>query len=301
MKLPTRKHKGKIKGVSNPFSAVRRLLSEDGESTGSNDTTITYTTDYKRSQPLPAIPEAFNNKDNVKAIDEYTEIGSDVIRGPNEYHHLHQSGRYKNDFIDGNPYDALRQSQLLEYRKDSNKTDEYFVLETKKSEGNDQEVPTNQQSGGYFSLEKVQRVNSGSALCKNNSQGVVIPPESVRALENNLHPKTSTERVPKVNQEEIVGESSEVRECNPQTHLEQTQNRLSNAYFTLTSENDSNPTQLPPPPNDYIDLENPAGNRASYVEPSEFQIHSYVDVVADFANGKITKGGSMPAYAAVQK
>lgn len=310
LKLPTRKHKGKIKGVTNPFSAMRRLLSEDGESTGSTDTTITYTTDYKRSQPLPAIPEAINNKDTVKAIDDYTEIGSDSVKGRtrNEYHHLTSSKRLQTEYMDGNPYDALRQSQILKYDADAKTTDEYFVLESKNTDTNVTEAPTINQSDGYFCLEKVNRVNSGSGLCKTNSQGVIIPTGSVRALENNSQPRHNTEnaeRDPKVNSELVVSGNSEPKNPNTKSQQVEAPNRLSNTYFTLAKENDSNaqPTQTSSPSNEYLDLENAAGNtnRTSYLEASELQKHNYVDLVADFSHGQKTKVGSIPAYAQVKK
>lgn len=308
LKLPVRKQKGKIKGVTNPFSAMRRLLSEDGESTGSTDTTITYTTDYKRSQPLPAIPEALNNKDTVKAIDDYTEIGSDSVRNRNEYHHLNSTQRMKTDFIDGNPYDALRQSQILRYDLEAKTTDEYFVLESNKTDNNVSEAPATNQSDGYFCLEKVNRVDSGSVLCKTNSQGVIIPIESVRALENNLvpsHTTENTEKDPKVDSEKAVSEKSEADNPNMNIQQAEASNRLSSTYFTLAKESDSNaqPTQTSSPSNDYLDLENVAGNsnRTSYLEASELQKHNYVDLVAEFSYRQKTKGGSIPAYAKVKK
>lgn len=310
LKLPTRKQKGKIKGVTNPFSAMRRLLSEDGESTGSTDTTITYTTDYKRAQPLPAIPEAINNKDTVKAIDDYTEIGSDSVkdRARNEYHHLASSKRMQMDYVDGNPYDALRHSQILKYESDAKATGEYFVLESNNIDTNVAEAPTINQSDGYFCLEKVNRVNSESGLCKTNSQGVIIPTESVRALENNSEPRLSTEnaeRDPNVNSEIVISVNSEPKNPNTKSQQVEVSNRLSNTYFTLAKESDSNakPTQTSLPSNEYLDLENAAGNsnRTSYLEASELQKHNYVDLVADFSHGQKTKVGSIPAYAQVKK
>lgn len=289
---------------------MRRLLSEDGESTGSTDTTITYTTDYKRSQPLPAIPEAINNKDTVKAIDDYTEIGSDSVKGRtrNEYHHLTSSKRLQTEYMDGNPYDALRQSQILKYDADAKTTDEYFVLESKNTDTNVTEAPTINQSDGYFCLEKVNRVNSGSGLCKTNSQGVIIPTGSVRALENNSQPRHNTEnaeRDPKVNSALVVSGNSEPKNPNTKSQQVEAPNRLSNTYFTLAKENDSNdqPTQTSSPSNEYLDLENAAGNtnRTSYLEASELQKHNYVDLVADFSHGQKTKVGSIPAYAQVKK
>ncbi|XP_061179287.1 uncharacterized protein LOC133187905 isoform X2 [Saccostrea echinata] len=305
VQLPTRKQqKGKIKGVSNPFSVMKRLLSEDGESTGSTDTTITYTSDNKRSQPLPAIPEAYNNKDNVKAIDEYTDIGSESIRRKNEYHHLNSST--KDSFYDGNPYDTLSESHLLSTGVKENKTDDYFILEKAKSDnGKDIENPQ-RQSGGYFLLEKVNRVGSEKGLCKSSSQGVIIPSESVRALENSLTAKYSDQNVANeartVNQR-LVSDDSDLTDSITNNQGSENQNRASNAYFTLSKESDSNKVEPTPPQNEYLDLEQPAGisNRTSYLEPSEIQRHSYVDVVADFSQGKSKKGGTIPAYAVVKK
>ncbi|XP_056001169.1 uncharacterized protein LOC125653790 isoform X2 [Ostrea edulis] len=303
VKLPTRKQKGGLKGVSNPFSAMKRLLSEDGESTGSTDTTITFS-DYKRSQPLPAIPEAFHNKDTVKAIDDYTEIGSGSSKVHNVYHHLDSSGKAKDVCLDGNPYDTLRQSQIiLAMEQEKRKTDDYFVLEKAKSDGKDEGIPQNRQSGGYFCLEKLDRVNSQSGLYKSSSQGVIIPSESVRALESSLAAKHSDENIESVSKTESeglkVGNSDVTGSNTPTTD----QNRLSNAYFTLAKENDSNSTQTPPAQNEYLDLEKPVtdSNRASYIEPSELQRHNYVDLVADFSKGKENRGGSIPAYAKVNK
>jgi hypothetical protein len=304
VKLPTRKQKGRLKGVSNPFSAMKRLLSEDGESTGSADTTITFS-DYKRSQPLPAIPEAYHNKDTVKAIDEYTEIGSENLHGHNVYHHLDASGKAKDVRLDGNPYDTLRQSQIiLAMEQEKRKADDYFVLEKANSDGKDENVPQNRQSGGYFCLEKVDRVNSESGLCKSSSQGVIIPSESVRALENSLAAKYTDENIENASNtesERLKMENSDVRDSDTASD---NPNRLSNAYFTLAKANESNTTQTPPPQNEYLDLEEKPvtnANRTSYMEPSELQRHSYVDIVADFSKNKENKGASMPAYAKVKK
>ncbi|XP_062580116.1 uncharacterized protein LOC134242107 isoform X2 [Saccostrea cucullata] len=305
VQLPTRKHqKGKIKGVSNPFSVMKRLLSEDGESTGSTETTITYTSDTKRSQPLPAIPEAFNNRDNVKAIDEYTEIGSDSIRRKDEYNHLNSPT--KNDgFYDGNPYDTLSENHTLSSGLKEKKTDDYFVLEKDKLGKEKGKESPQRQSGGYFLLEKVNRVDSEKGLCKSSSQGVIIPSESVRALENCLSAKYSDQNIAKQqitsNQELVNGNSNLDSNINKQGS--QNQNRVSNAYFTLAKGNESNTAEPPPLQNEYLDLEQPSGisNRTSYLEPSEVQRHSYVDVVADFSQRKNKKEGTIPAYAVVKK